>query len=1233
MARYGLGIYNSGFTYGESDPAQLKYDAQLKAIQVDYKTVKLYWQAVTTSSGDYPITHWKIIKSANGYPDNPNDGITLTSTNSKGSLLDSESAPTTRGNVPSGSCTDVETSFLAGTPVTYSFWVFNGLDWIFCGSADTVVVEDDNDTTYKLMRLLPAAWVDADYTTWNAKTTEQKQAALVASPETTSDLHKFISGFGFYVDKLRTEISLVLNLSDYRKYPTSMLGYGVTDRGLSYEPTLGDNYHRALYKNGHLITSLKGSKLGLDLFISSLTHFKNTVSLGNNLLLDYNQASFEENISCWNTTIDSSKTITNTQVILDGTNYKAVITSAAHGFSVGNTVSVNVPWNDNKSNYSNLYNGTWVITNTTTDTFSYIVKSYKVVASTTNSGTALKSGLVSKLFTNSVSDIGYALVAPSTEDITLSLSSTDYPVRALGYGLLTSVNTSDITLYSYGTSYPSTVNQTVPVVAGKSYYFYGFVRKHTSNSGTSTIKAAIRWFNKLGVEVYTTGSTPTYSATVTTTTSWLKFSSSTTDTAIVAPAGAVYAGVSIVISGHGATDRFFFDKFSFGVFPGLNGDSTYGVGENIYEDPRTVNVTLYGERVNFINNPGFDNDTGGWITNNASSFVTDTTTSVFNSTSGKLIASANNASIVSNWISLEPSTYYTFSIYVKSSSAATATASIEFSSPQSAYDQQTLLSDANGSYFNTTHAVTNSSAVNINGTSFTRINVTALSPDPIDGGSLLGKVYVTVSTSAAGPYWFDGALLEKGRKLYPYFQGDGGPTIARASALQSISGANTFIIDPAIGFNPLTDAYVSSGPNVVYDDTVWETRPRTSFVVNPGMSNSAGTAGDITGWTAASTATVSSDSTTFSGMYVLKAVQSNGYQAVQSSSFYYPKKVSNSTSVASFPYGGEAMTISAYVYGPADTYTIGSYNGSATFSVPANTWTRIHVTTTLAKPTVLNANDYIQVSKATAGTWYLDKAQAEFGDYPTSYIDPLASTTKTYTYTVNSSTFTSYVTNTTQTGSGRSYYFPRLNNKKTRLINQLPEYIPLGTPVSIQVGEVTTSIAETPNSILTSSSFESSLRGWSSFNSTTTMSRVVGRGSLFSEVGTLGGSWISCANSTGTQGVVGITSDRVPITPGVVYNFSAAVKITSATYANTVLATLKYYDSTGTSLGSGNWVIVTRAINAAEINRWNYIGQNTIVPPTNAAYVKVDLTMPKNGTSPSYTNTTVLFDRVVLSPA
>lgn len=1230
MARYGLGIYNSGFTYGESDPAQLKYDAQLRTIQVDYKTVNLYWSTVTTSAGDYPITHWKIIKSANGYPDNPNDGIYVTG----GSLLDSESSPTSRGNVPSGSYTDTETSFSTGTAVTYSLWVFNGLDWIFCGSSNTIVVADTNETTYKLMRMLPAAWVDADYTTWNAKTIEQKQAALVASPETTSDLHKFISGFGFYVDKLRAEISLILNLSDYRKYPTAMLGYAVTDRGLSYEPTLGDNYHRALYKNGHLINSLKGSKLGLDLFISSLTHFKNTVSLGNNLLLDYNQASFEENISCWNTSIDSSKTITNTQVILDGANYKAVITAAAHGFSVGNTVSVNIPWNSNKSNYSNIYNGTWIITNTTTDTFSYIVKSYKVVASTANSGTALKSRLVSKLFTNSVTDIGYALAAPTNSDVTLSLVSTEYPVRELGYGLLTSVNTSDITLNSYGTSYPSTATQTVPVVAGKSYYFYGFVRKHSSNSGTSTIKAAIRWYNKFGVEVFTTGSTPTYSSTVTTTTSWLKFSSSTTDTAIVAPSSAVYAGVSIVISGQGATDRFFFDKFSFGEFPGLNGDSTYGVGENIYQDPRTVNVTLYGERVNFIPNPGFDNDTGGWITKNASSFVTDPTTSVFNTNSGKLTASANSASIVSNWITLDPSTYYTFSIYVKATSTATATASIEFSSPQSAHDQQTLLSDANGSYFNTTHAVTTSSAVTINGTAFTRINVTALSPEPINEGSLLGKVYVTVSTSAAGPYWFDGALLEKGRKLYPYFQGDGGPTIARASALQSISGANTFIIDPAIGFNPLTDAYVSSGPNVVYDDTVWESRPRTNFVPNPGMSNTAGTAGDITGWYSPSAATITSDSTTFSGQYVLKAVTTAaGYiQYVTSNNFFYPKKVSNSGSVATFPYGGEALTVSAYVYGPADTYTIGSYNGYATFSVPANTWTRIHVTTILPKPTTLFGSDYIQVNKETAGTWYLDKVQAEFGDYPTSYIDPTASTTKSYPNPSQTSD-NIWVTTSTQTGSGRSYYFPRLINKKTRLIDQLPEYIPLGTPASIQVGELTGATPEAPGSILTSSSFESTLRGWSSFNSTTTMSRVVGRGDLFSEVGTLGGSWISCTNTTGTQGTVGITSDRVPITPGIVYNFSAAVKITSATYANTAVATLKYYDSTGTTLGSGSYVVITRAISAAEINRWNYIGKNTIVPPTTAAYVKVDLILSKNGTSPSYTNTTVLFDRVVLSPA
>lgn len=750
MAKYGLTIYGAT-TYGELSSSEVSYNANLRVSQIDYRTNVLNWDTVSAGSGEFKITHWKIVKNAGGTPDNPNDAIYV--------YGESVLSGTTVQTINAGTYTDYDEVFPSGIEVTYSFWAFNGLDWVLCGSARTFSVDDDSDTTLKLMQLLPNAWVSSGIA----------QADAMSYPETGTDLHKFMSGFGFYVDKLRSQISTVANSSDYRYYPSTMLPVAVTDIGFDYEPALGDNYHRALYKNGNLINSLKGSYLGLKLYVSSLTHLAPQIIQGSNLFLDYNHSSFEETSIGWTA-------------------------------STGDTIAA-------------------------------------------------------KLFANTVTDVGEAVAAPNTTNT--SNGTTDphialaAPVKDSGYGLVTNSTGTSIDLYSYGTS-PITFG--IPVTPGESYQFYGYARSRSSNTSTSpSITATIQWFDLNGSVTSTTPVAGT-SVSLPRDELWRYFESSNVDTSVVAPSDAVYAGVKITISSisSGAADKFLLDKLYFGTFPGAVGNMSYGAGESIYEDARTVKVLLEGERVNYVPNPGFYNGVGGWVTYNCSNFITDSTYSLFGTTSGKFTASSSNSALVSKWLTLKTNTYYTFSIYVLGP-AKVAKVGVEFSTPLTAVDQISISSDG---YYNSTEHVAESDTVTLNGTTFTRISVTILSPEATaDSNTSLAKVYVKFPTSAANDvYWVDGAMLEEGNVLKPYFQGNGGPTIAIGSGFATPNDTSTpYIIDPNINFDPLTEVFVhgnSSGTNIVTDpDTGWETRTRVNMIVNPSFESATMTSWSASGCT------------------------------------------------------------------------------------------------------------------------------------------------------------------------------------------------------------------------------------------------------------------------------------------------------------------------------------------------------------------------------------------------
>lgn len=273
MARYGFTLYGLR-QYGEVEATRVYYVSGLAGSYTNYDQIELTWGPVAGDPADGSITHWKLIRSVGGVPDHPNDGT----------ILDGDEIANYRVQYIDSS---VPTSGI-DSEVFYSLWVFNGLDWVNCGSVGFVVVPDLNSNQL-MLEMLPAAWSNQ----------VGGLGDITGEQEGNSDLGTFIDALAFMYDKLSAEISLISNVFDHRRIPTSLLGQQIKNMGFGTEPTLGDMFHRSLYRVGHIVNQFKGTRKGVVSYIAGLTHWASTVNAGRNLLNNYDDSSFEQSVGWW----------------------------------------------------------------------------------------------------------------------------------------------------------------------------------------------------------------------------------------------------------------------------------------------------------------------------------------------------------------------------------------------------------------------------------------------------------------------------------------------------------------------------------------------------------------------------------------------------------------------------------------------------------------------------------------------------------------------------------------------------------------------------------------------------------------------------------------------------------------------------------------------------------------------------------------------------------------------
>jgi hypothetical protein len=271
VAKYGTRKYGSGVRYGVTSVVSVYYQSNIFATSTDYQTIRVVWDPIVPDPNDPPPSHWALVKSYSGSVDDPDNGTILAGGDYSG-------INTTFTDI----ITDVE-----DVEVSYSLWLFNGSAWKFCGTSYAILVGETTSLA-KMSSWLPKAWLN-----------EVNSIGEGLSTYNTNSLVTTLGVFSFMYDYLRVQGSILANSLDPFYTPSALLNAKTTSLGLQYEAALGDIYNRSLAATGNIVNSYKGTSQSLTIYTTALTHWGATYRLGHNMMLDYNDSSFEESVGRW----------------------------------------------------------------------------------------------------------------------------------------------------------------------------------------------------------------------------------------------------------------------------------------------------------------------------------------------------------------------------------------------------------------------------------------------------------------------------------------------------------------------------------------------------------------------------------------------------------------------------------------------------------------------------------------------------------------------------------------------------------------------------------------------------------------------------------------------------------------------------------------------------------------------------------------------------------------------
>lgn len=272
MSRYGLDIYGVG-AYGIGVTTLVDFDASpFIAYPIDYKKIQLQW---SVPSGNWD--EFRLVRNRYGFPLTSDDGDVLLDV----IKIDTPNYFTDDGSLP------YRAGLTEGVDYYYSIFVLKSEDgfWAKAGDAVTISAKQytDNPDFYSL---LPAVFQTKSYKT-------------LSDNADNDDLKSFLKVFEMYHDFIKTYAELLLKVYDPTVTHNPVISYMMQQFGAKYEPELGIQQSRIFLRNIALINKSKGSIQGLIDFIKAFTGWEPVVIPTVNLMLTFNDSSFEESVGFW----------------------------------------------------------------------------------------------------------------------------------------------------------------------------------------------------------------------------------------------------------------------------------------------------------------------------------------------------------------------------------------------------------------------------------------------------------------------------------------------------------------------------------------------------------------------------------------------------------------------------------------------------------------------------------------------------------------------------------------------------------------------------------------------------------------------------------------------------------------------------------------------------------------------------------------------------------------------
>lgn len=607
-----MGIYNTfgysdGTLYGISSKIEFSVDP-FTCVAIDYvkdggdivrPEVRLSW---VNPAG--AISGFRIVRNQDGFSETEEDGHVI--------FEMFNSLPSVQYLTDK----DFTIPLTPGLYAYYTIWLLRAdQTWFPAGNTYCLIPKEHATTTpegtilvtaqEKFVGLLPRA-----YTT--------SQQSYVDEIDPSSDIYSFLGGFSFTLDEILTYIDSVTPDISGKATNPNFVGVHAQQLGLSPEPTLGLRTQKRLIRQALNVYKTKGTLIGLQTFIESLTGFAPVISMSQNILLDAQNSSFYKGVGNWkgiqDCTIEASTSVIpfqEEQFSIDR-DYAGKVTTTDTDAILGN--GVDTP----KLTGIPIKPGT-----------DYVLSFYQYSPTDTGNITPFLTW-----YDYAGNPIGETFQIASSQAATSTWEK--YPTGVSSPGLSTNVSAVEVT---------SNV-ATVTVDAG-----------HPFNSGDIAI------LTSLG---YPFDGTHTLTDTTDTTISFTVAGDDVTTKSIVGIAHQPFA--------YFASIEFHFDEISTYYLDMIQFFEDSSLATPDFYEARAVEIYLTPSKINYIENPSFaettDEEDEDWAVTGATSttFVTPTTVpGVFDGSHMLQIetSSTDHLSVSTHTYPIVSNAYYTFSIYAQ----------------------------------------------------------------------------------------------------------------------------------------------------------------------------------------------------------------------------------------------------------------------------------------------------------------------------------------------------------------------------------------------------------------------------------------------------------------------------------------------------------------------------------------------------------------------------------------